>query len=270
MEGLLRPVGPEDIRTYWIRRGAAILILLLLIIGLGFMIANIGRAGTPVAAEPLGQEPAAMKEPAPAEGVVEEEAVPASGPTTAPQVDPAPSAAPAPAQPAAEPTPTPTPAPESKSEAPLPPEPANTFHQTATPPPAPASAGPSACSPADLRVSVKGPQRVRKDQPVAYDVSVSNTSAKDCTVAVNAKTFELKVYSGTDRIWSSHDCVAGMPAREALIAPGRSLDWQMEWRADRSMAECKTNPEPMGSGTYVVTAQLAQAKPAQVVVQFTA
>ncbi|HHV21934.1 MAG TPA: hypothetical protein GXZ30_10435 [Propionibacterium sp.] len=272
MEGLLHPVGPEEARTYWVRRGIAIAVVVVLLLGLGFMIANIGRA-EPTTAEPVGHEVEQEQVAAPAEGVLEEEAVPVPGepaPPPSPSVaspTPVETAAAAPAETPA-PTPTPTAASATPSEKPLPPEPANTFHQATAAPAADRS--PAPCAPDAVKVSVDGPKRVQKDNPVMYSIGITNTSKNECSVVVNPETFEMKVYSGTDRIWSSRDCKSGMPQREALLPSGSSLEWQMEWRADRSMAECKTNPEPMGSGTYVVTAQFLEAKPSQVVLQFTA
>jgi hypothetical protein len=136
MEGLLHPVGPEEVRTYWIRRGIVVTILLVLLISLGFMMSNLGRAddnatSPETTAEPV---PAAADEPvavakaahqAPTDGVpadiAREEAVPV--PSSAGGGGAAP-AAPEPARPAA------AAITEPKPEEPLPPEPANTFHLT--------------------------------------------------------------------------------------------------------------------------------------------
>ena len=119
MEGLLHPVGPEGVRTYWIRRGVTLSVLMAVFVSVGFMISNIGSADgsavspeetvVPVsAAEPIAQPPAANVEPpAPAvEGVpadiANEEAVPVPTRTTADA--------------------------DADKDEPLPPEPANTFH----------------------------------------------------------------------------------------------------------------------------------------------
>ncbi|WP_432558649.1 hypothetical protein [Granulicoccus sp. GXG6511] len=290
MEGLLHPVGPEDARTYWIRRAAAVLVVVVLVVGLGFMIANIGRADAPVVAEPTGPAPQAPapaapapEAPAPMDRVIEEEAVPV--PSSAETSRRAPARAEEPAdesgqqQAPAAPNPSTGPtrpaipntsAAPPVSEDPLPPEPENTFHRPASLMEQVSGQTPAMCDDKAVKVSIDGPTQVRKDNPVMYAIGITNTSDKDCAILVNDKTFELKVHSGQDRIWSSHDCVAGMPPRGAVLAAGRSLEWQMEWRADRSMAQCKTDPEPMGSGTYVVTAQLANAGPAQLVLQFEA
>lgn len=93
MEGLLHPVGPEEVRTYWIRRGAAVTALLVLVISLGLVLSNLGGADdnatpaetTAVPAPAAAKEPATTQSPPPAQAppgagvpnaVSDEEAVP--------------------------------------------------------------------------------------------------------------------------------------------------------------------------------------------------
>lgn len=128
MEGLLHPVGPEEVRTYWIRRGAALAVLILLVVGLGAMIGNLRKPAPMVGSSPPA--PTAPAEPVvPSADVIAEEAVPApsgSKPSSAPaSVPPAASTTPAQADPTAGAAETKPAAQDS-----LPPEPANTFHQT--------------------------------------------------------------------------------------------------------------------------------------------
>ncbi|MDO5498154.1 MAG: hypothetical protein Q4F67_00560 [Propionibacteriaceae bacterium] len=144
MEGLLHPVGPEDVRTYWIRRGAALAVLVVALIVIGTMISSIGRAEGPET-EPAGHPPAASApvDPAagdpgeqkpppadPADSVIDEEAVPmpASAQTAPATPRTTPTASPAPQQ-----QQTPSASARPAEQEPLEPEPANTFHRTASP-----------------------------------------------------------------------------------------------------------------------------------------
>lgn len=238
MEGLLHPVGPEDVGTYWIRRCAALAVVVLLVVGLSTMINSIAGARA-VSVEP---DPGPRINPVVADqGVVEEEAVPV------------------PSQP---------PAQNESAKEPLEPEPANTFQRAAMIDQDPAPV--SSCDPTDIRVSLDGPGQVTKGEPVMYRIGLTNTSEQDCAVQASGKTFELKIHSGEERIWSSFDCVAGLPPRGAVLAPGRGMDWEMEWRADRSAPQCQSGTDPMHSGAYVVTAEFIGANHAQLEVDFRA
>lgn len=280
MEGLLHPVGPEEARTYWIRRAGALAVLIVLMVGVGSMISNIGGGDAPLAAEPAPAgnvetpapaEPTGEAAAGPSEKVVEEEAVPVPSGSEATKK-------PAPESPApTEPQPS-KPAPETAApsqsappaEQPLPPEPANTFHRTEQATRSTNDRAPAPCNPQTMQVTLDGPKQVKKGEPVTYRIAANNNSDNDCALQIHEQTFELKIYSGVDRIWSSRDCAAGLPPRGAVLAPGHSMDWAMEWRVERSAAQCRTSEEPIGSGTYIATAQLTGGKPVQLVMQLKA
>lgn len=247
----MHPVGPEGERTYWIRRGVAVLVLVVLVTGTGFMISALGGGGADIAATPAAQPSQAESvgepgEPAePVEDLADQsEAVPR-------EADSAPEA---PAQ----------------TEEPLPPEPANTFHRSPEPVAAAAKPTTAFCDPKSVTVALGGPAEVRADVPLMFRVTATNNSERDCLLAIDGSTFELKIFSGSDRIWTSKDCVSGMPPRGAVLAPGRAMEWEMEWRANRSTPECQTRPGKLNPGTYVATAQLREADPTQLVMQLRA
>lgn len=254
MEGLLRPIGPEEERTYWIRRGLLVLIVVLLLIGLGFMISNLGQADdTRVEAEPV---PTPVGAPAPAapageapESVVRDEAVPV----------------PSSARTAGSDTVAATGGDQvEKSEEPMPPEPANTFHQEApqaepvpqgqaAPQAQPAAVQP--CDPAALRVGVET-QSTKVGSAAQVRLSVTNTGQQACQLTVDKDNFALTVAAGDQQLWSGNDCVAAAPARKATLAPGVSMNWSEEWRGEKQSPQCQGNPEQVGPGDYVVKAEL--------------
>lgn len=281
MGGLIHPIGPEAEQTYWLRRGAVLVVLVAVLVGAGFMISSISQAVTG-SSEPAAGPPPEAPAPAPVETPAAT-APPATTPAAAPSA-PATTEQPKPSQ-AAKPSEAPKPAPSQ----PAPAQSTATFAggQPATtapanPAPAPTAsasftlgaqqpggqpAGQPVCDPAKVRVGLDGPRQVSAGVPVTFRVKVANDSGQPCVLPIDAKTFELKIYSGTDRIWSTLDCLSGMPAKNPTLNPGQEFGWDQEWRANRSVGDCKAGAESLKSGTYVATAQLKDARPVQVVMQ---
>jgi hypothetical protein len=100
---------------------------------------------------------------------------------------------------------------------------------------------------------------------VRFRLSIANDSDKACVVGVNSKSFELKIYSGTDRVWSSRDCARLVPTIRRIVKPEQDLAWTMTWNGKRSRqgASCATRPESPRAGYYYATAQLDGVDPVQ-------
>ena len=124
-------------------------------------------------------------------------------------------------------------------------------------------AGPVACDPSDVRVTLNGKQRLKRKKPNPFQLSVINGSDLTCIAAVNKKNFELKIYSGRDRIWSSDDCSTAVKAINPKLKTQQAAAWKMVWNGRRSKDDCKNRPEIPKAGTYFATAQLKGAKPVQ-------
>ena len=92
-----------------------------------------------------------------------------------------------------------------------------------------------------------------------------NGADQACRLTLNADVFELKIYSGTDRIWSSDDCARLVPAKQVTLKPEQEVAWSMSWNGERSQqgATCKNRPESPRAGYYYATAQYKGAKPVQ-------
>ena len=163
--------------------------------------------------------------------------------------------------PAVQTTPTVTPT-TSASPSPT----AATASPTATPsatPRAAATTSPVACPADQLRVTLTGKQRLKPKQKNRFHLSVINGSSSSCLVAFDGDSFELKIYSGTDRIWTSDHCGTAVKAVRRKLAAERSVEWEMLWNGKRSRPECKSRPETPRPGTYFATAQLKDADPVQ-------
>ncbi len=229
MSSVLHPVGPEPVRTYWARRAAVVAAAIVLLAVVIALIVNGSTSGS-------AAEPPIDASPAPA-------TTPTSSSTT--------SASPKPTTPAASP-------PASSADTSGKPSATGAASSTATPNP-----GPVACEAKDLRVTLTGKRRLKVKKPNTFKLSVINGSGTTCIATVNKKNFELKIYSGTDRIWSSNDCATAVKSIRTKLPAERVSAWTMTWNGRRSARHCKNRPEIPQGGTYFATAQLDGAKPVQ-------
>ena len=120
-----------------------------------------------------------------------------------------------------------------------------------------------ACDPDDVRVTLTGRQRLKPKKPNTFELSVINGSATTCKAQVTAKNFELKIYSGTDRIWSTNDCARLVKTIDKKLKTQQAVAWSIRWNGRRSRDGCHNRPEVPLAGTYFATAQLEGAKPVQ-------
>jgi len=124
--------------------------------------------------------------------------------------------------------------------------------------------GPVACPEADLRPTLTGKQRLKVKRGNTFRLSLINGSGVTCIAEVTSQNFELKIYSGTDRIWSTRDCSTAVKTVRKKLAGEQALEWTLAWNGRRSRENCKNRSEIPKPGTYFATAQLDGAKPVQV------
>lgn len=249
MSSVLHPVGPEAPQTYWVRRavvlGAAILALIVVIALIVSQNSNGSVVATPT--------------PTPT-------AVVSSGP---PPYTPTPTPAPSPSSTssasskasatAKAETETETETDESESDSRASARPSESASAGARP----KSDGPVACAGDRLRPTITGERKLEREQDNTFSISLINGSGQTCTVKVSGDNFELKIYSGTDRIWSSKDCSTAVKSVTKKLAEEQSVSWKMTWKGNRSKDDCKKRPEIPEAGTYFATAQYEGAKPVQ-------
>ena len=118
------------------------------------------------------------------------------------------------------------------------------------------------CTAEDLTLIVTTDTRAYPagSQP-AFAVTITNTSTSSCAVDAGEASRELLVTSGSDRIWSSLDCVAADAAERVLLLPAGGSDdpVSVTWPRIRSAAGCTEGlPDPR-PGTYRVVAKLVGA-----------
>ncbi len=234
MSSVLHPVGPEEPKTYWVRRAIVVGAVVLALIVMIAAIVSQTSSGSVVA-----QPTPSASDPSP----------PAA---TTPTYTPTPSA-------------TPTPAQSTKDKASASPTTsAKAKAKASAKPSAPATkTAPVACPAGDLRATLTGKQRLKPKQANTFTVSLINGSGTSCDLDVTSDNFELKIYSGQDRIWSTDDCAKSVKTMSKTLAKEQAVEWKLTWDGRRSRAECKQRPEIPNAGTYFATAQFKGAKPVQ-------
>lgn len=232
MSGVLHPVGPEQPRTYWQRRGIVIIGALAVIVALIVVIANLAGGSDQQQAVPAGATTQAAS-------------TPAATPGTAAR------------------TPAAASTPKSSEKATAAPPKASASAKASTAAPPPSKAPTPACTPSQLRATLRGDQSLKVEQKNTFTISVINGGPTTCIVSVTPSTFELKIYSGTDRIWSTDDCSTSVKPIEKAVGSEAEIEWTLTWNGRRSAEDCKNRSEIPQAGTYFATAQLKGADPVQ-------
>jgi hypothetical protein len=104
------------------------------------------------------------------------------------------------------------------------------------------------CDAADVVVGITPTGTVFKGkQHPRFGLSVVNTGRRACTFDVGPKALLIRISSGSDRVWSSAQCVGGAGSNLQMLQRGvpylASLDW------DRRRCNSETRAAP---GTYVI------------------
>ncbi len=241
MDALLHPQGPEDEQTYWVRRAVVILVAVVVLSLLLWGVTRLfggGGGSDPVAAQPQNSPGLATSS--------------ASAAKTA-------SSAATSAKPAASSAKASTAAATSaKASA--------TKASSAKPSAAVTTAsGVVGCDPAKISAAVTGSGSVKSGSTTTITTSLTNTGPNACILDFAKNPLELKIYSGRDRIWTSAHCEAWAPQGTVTLKPKVAWSYEQKWPTLRSAQDCVLKKDYLLPGTYVVTAQLSGAQPAQLV-----
>jgi hypothetical protein len=248
MSSVLHPVGPEPERTYWVRRIAVVATVAVALSVLTAMFSSgdeqqravpAATTATPTA-QPTADATSTVDAATPVDGSV---TPPMSVSTSASSLDRDATVTPA----TETPTATAKPKPTSKS----------TSKATKT--------GPAPCDTGDLRATLRGDQSLAAKQRTTFRLSLINGGPTSCVVEVDADSFELRVYSGIDRIWTTDHCTSAVKPIKKVVKSEAAVQWSITWNGRRSAPDCKNRPEIPQAGTYVATAQLDGAKPVSLV-----
>lgn len=131
-------------------------------------------------------------------------------------------------------------------------------------PPASASA---TCADASLVLSAMASNgTVRIGSFAAMHLLVKNSSSVACLRDLGSAQQELRILSGTTKVWSSDDCSARADAAAAAsvrkIQPGGTFDFYIKWGGTTSSSGCVTGA-PVTPGKYSLVARLGslESKP---------
>jgi hypothetical protein len=248
---VLHPVGPEPPQTYWVRRAlvlgtalVALIVLIALVVSQnsdGSVVAE--GSPSPVAPSPL-QSPQASPTPVASDSV-------SSAVTSSPSP---------PASTSASPSVSASEDPSGKASAKPSPSSSTAAKSAAKPNAKAKPTGPVACTPSALRPTLTGKRTLKPKESNSFKLSLINGSGQTCKLAVSGESFELRIYSGKDRIWSSSDCSTSVKAINKKLGKEEAAAWSMTWDGRRSRKDCKSRPEIPKPGTYIATAQFADAK----------
>jgi hypothetical protein len=128
----------------------------------------------------------------------------------------------------------------------------------------PAQRDGDACVPADVVATLTPTAQAYpgKTQP-QFRLSVVNTGDRACTLGLGPKEFEIRVMSGSDRVWSSADCVRGSGSAIRLLRRGVPYLTAITWDRRRSSDGCTGSREVARPGTYVVGVRAGKVKVAR-------
>jgi hypothetical protein len=230
MSGLLRPVGPETSQTYWVRRALVFGATMVPAVAVVLIISGTS-SGSPVRSNP-------------------------SPPTVGFSLPASPSSS------STQPTmSTPLAVAPSASATSMSPTPAATKRKASTK--KSDGRGPVDCPAEELRPTLTGKQRLAPKKPNTFQLSLINGSDKTCMARVTKKKFEFAINSGSDRIWSTADCPSIIKPISRKLGSEHAVAWSLTWDGKRSKPDCKSGHKALRPGTYVATAQLADAEPVQ-------
>ncbi len=124
---------------------------------------------------------------------------------------------------------------------------------------APADASYADCAAPTLTVAIAADAaEFPANTAATFTITITNTGTTDCLIDAGEANREVVVVSGSDRVWSSKDCLAAdAPARTLLLAPGMADTTQLAWNRERSAEGCPAGQSPPQPGTYQATVSLA-------------
>jgi hypothetical protein len=105
-----------------------------------------------------------------------------------------------------------------------------------------------------LNMADRGEVYAPGSQP-RFILTLVNIGEVMCTVDVGPRGMEVRITSGSDRVWSSADCVSGEIDNVHKLERGIPYVREVEWDRHRSGTDCKTEQAVARPGTYVAVAR---------------
>ncbi|MFC0554260.1 hypothetical protein ACFFHJ_25535 [Planotetraspora thailandica] len=122
------------------------------------------------------------------------------------------------------------------------------------------------CDAKDLVVALQSGQEVyNKDAMPSFLLTIVSTGRTECTVDVGPRTLEMRVTSGSERIWSTADCVSGSGVDTQTLERGVPYVRTINWDRRLSGSDCSSRRPSATPGTYVAAAHAGMLKSPRVV-----
>jgi hypothetical protein len=122
--------------------------------------------------------------------------------------------------------------------------------------------GPCASSDIVATPSVRGTAYAGK--PVVFAMKLTTKVSPACNWDVTAESLAVRITSGSDRVWSTQDCVGAVPRQSVVVRKDQPVSVTVVWNGQRSDAECTRTTPWAEPGYYHVVAAAFGADPTDV------
>jgi hypothetical protein len=144
------------------------------------------------------------------------------------------------------------------------PSPSATPTPTVTPSAAPTPTAPpsptAVCSDDDISVAPTVAD-AQATKPVVITLAITSNTTPACLWDVSPATLQLKITSGSDRIWSTLDCPNAVPNQRVVVQRDVPTDINIRWNTRRSEAGCPPQTNWASLGYYHVTVAALGGQP---------
>ena len=131
-----------------------------------------------------------------------------------------------------------------------------------TPTPLATPSGP--CANSDVVVTPSVRRAAYAGRPVTFAMTLTTKVSPACDWEVTAASLAVRITSGSDRIWSTQDCVAAVPRQSVVVRKDHPVAVSVVWNGQRSDAECTRTTTWAEPGYYHVVAAAFGAEPTDV------
>lgn len=135
--------------------------------------------------------------------------------------------------------------------------------QSPTPTPTVSSSPPTptaVCSDDDISV-VPSVTDAQATKPVVITLAISSITTPACLWDVSPSTLQLKITSGSDRIWSTLDCPKAVPNQRVVVQRSVPTDVNIRWNTRRSDSGCPAQTQWAMPGSYHVAVAALGGQP---------
>lgn len=130
---------------------------------------------------------------------------------------------------------------------------------TPTAPPTPTAV----CSDDDIAVAPTVAD-AQSTKPVVITLAITSVTTPACLWNVSASALQLKISSGTDRVWSTLDCPDAVPNQQLTVQRDVPTDISIRWNTRRSESGCPPQTNWAALGSYHVTVAALGGQPQDV------